>query len=244
MEKYGFVYIWFDRKHYRFYIGSHWGNETDSYICSSIWMKRAYKRRPNDFRRKILEKVFTDKKDLLEKENIWLAKIKKCELKNRYYNLTNYPKNHWSADPDKAKTISEKLKISHNRPEFKAKAREQKLGDKNPMKRPEVIAKRAKSMENVQIIPWNKGLDKSDERIKLGCEKMRAAKTKEPWNKGMKTGKRWRRMNKEDQYKLIAERNSQRRWFHDPVTKQKMFVYLGDEGTVPTNFVYGRGPRR
>ena len=29
MEKHGFVYIWFDRKHRRFYIGSHWGTEDD-----------------------------------------------------------------------------------------------------------------------------------------------------------------------------------------------------------------------
>jgi len=32
MQKYGFVYIWFDRKHKRYYIDSHWGKEDDSYI--------------------------------------------------------------------------------------------------------------------------------------------------------------------------------------------------------------------
>ena len=36
MEKYGFVYIWFDRKHKRYYIGCHWGHEDDGYVCSSI----------------------------------------------------------------------------------------------------------------------------------------------------------------------------------------------------------------
>lgn len=66
-EKYGFVYIWFDRKHKKFYIGCHWGYETDNYVCSSIWMKRAFKARPQDFKRKILSKIFTNKIDLMGK---------------------------------------------------------------------------------------------------------------------------------------------------------------------------------
>ena len=33
MEKYGFVYLWYDRKRKMFYIGSHWTTETDGYIC-------------------------------------------------------------------------------------------------------------------------------------------------------------------------------------------------------------------
>lgn len=56
MEKYGFVYIWYDRKHKRYYIGAHWGHENDGYVCSSSWMKKAYKNRPEDFKRKILKK--------------------------------------------------------------------------------------------------------------------------------------------------------------------------------------------
>ena len=40
MEKYGFVYIWYDRKHKRYYIGCRWGTENDGYICSSSWMKK------------------------------------------------------------------------------------------------------------------------------------------------------------------------------------------------------------
>ena len=65
MEKYGFVYIWFDKKHKMYYIGCHWGTETDGYICSSNRMKNAYRRRPKDFKRKILENV-NDRKTLLE----------------------------------------------------------------------------------------------------------------------------------------------------------------------------------
>ena len=44
MEKYGFVYIWYDRKHKRYYIGSHWGSEDDGYICSSTHMNHAFNR--------------------------------------------------------------------------------------------------------------------------------------------------------------------------------------------------------
>ena len=54
---YGFVYIWRDKKHNRFYIGSHWGTIDDGYVCSSTWMKRSYLRRPGDFKRKIISMV-------------------------------------------------------------------------------------------------------------------------------------------------------------------------------------------
>ena len=76
MEKYGFVYIWFDRKHKRYYIGCHWGTENDGYICSSNWMRDAYNRRPNDFKRKILTTNITDRSIMFEKEHEWFSLIK------------------------------------------------------------------------------------------------------------------------------------------------------------------------
>ena len=103
MEKYGFVYIWFDRKHKRFYIGCRWGNENDGYICSSSWMKRGFKLRPNDFKRRILKRVYTNKKDLLKEEYKWLSKIKKDDLGKRYYNLHNHHFGHWTTDNDQKK---------------------------------------------------------------------------------------------------------------------------------------------
>lgn len=87
MQKYGFVYIWRDRKHNRYYIGSHWGNELDSYICSSTWMRNAYNRRTNDFKRRIISRITTNRKDLLEEEQRWLNMIKPNEKKVRYYNI-------------------------------------------------------------------------------------------------------------------------------------------------------------
>lgn len=125
MENYGFVYIWYDKKHKRFYIGCRWGNENDGYICSSKWMKDSYKRRPHDFKRKILSKIYTNKKELLEEEFKWLSFIKNDELGKKYYNLHNHHFGHWSSDNKKLKTLSEKISIktkeAMQRPEIREK---------------------------------------------------------------------------------------------------------------------------
>lgn len=109
MEKYGFVYLWYDKKHKRFYIGCRWGNENDGYICSSPWMKQGYKLRPNDFKRRILSRVYTNKYDLLEEEYRWISKIKSEELGEKYYNLHNHHFGHWSANPDSKLSIGQKV---------------------------------------------------------------------------------------------------------------------------------------
>jgi len=85
-EKYGFVYIWRDRKNNRFYIGCHWGTEDDGYICSSTWMRNSYKRRPQDFKRRIISRTYTSKTDMFLKEYEWLCLIKREELGKKYYN--------------------------------------------------------------------------------------------------------------------------------------------------------------
>lgn len=108
-EKYGFVYLWYDKKHKRYYIGCRWGNEKDGYICSSSWMKRGYQIRGEDFKRRILSRVYTNKKDLLEEEYRWLSKIKKEELGKRYYNLHNHHFGHWTTDDNTKLTIAEKI---------------------------------------------------------------------------------------------------------------------------------------
>lgn len=107
--KYGFVYIWYDRKHRRYYVGAHWGTIDDGYVCSSPWMKQAYKLRPKDFKRKILSYVYTTKKDMFEEEYRWLSMMKPDELKGvRYYNTHNYHFSHWSANPQTAQSVKEK----------------------------------------------------------------------------------------------------------------------------------------
>ncbi len=112
--KYGFVYIWRDRKYNRYYIGSHWGREDDGYICSSPWMKISYQNRPLDFKRRIIEKNIKDRKELFEKELYWLSMIKPNEVKPlntnpKYYNLNIRNNEHWLKYPDKIKSIGQKI---------------------------------------------------------------------------------------------------------------------------------------
>lgn len=104
----GFVYLWFDRKHKRYYIGSHWGAEDDGYICSSNWMYHAIKRRPSDFKRRILKRITSSRMDLYIEEERWLSMTKPAELKKRYYNLHRGGTKHWTAYPH-AKSVKEKI---------------------------------------------------------------------------------------------------------------------------------------
>lgn len=101
MEKYGFVYIWYDRKRKMYYVGCHWGTENDGYICSSNRMRDAYRRRPQDFKRKILESNI-NKQELHAREYAWLKLMKEDELGKRYYNLHNHHFGHWMTKQDKS----------------------------------------------------------------------------------------------------------------------------------------------
>jgi hypothetical protein len=82
----GFIYIWFDRKKHRYYIGSHAGFIDDGYVCSSTWMLKSYNKRPYDFKRRILELIF-DVAVIHIREQYWLDFIKFHELGKRYYNI-------------------------------------------------------------------------------------------------------------------------------------------------------------
>jgi hypothetical protein len=109
MENYGFVYIWLDRKHKRYYIGSHWGTENDGYVCSSTWMNRAYKRRPNSFKRKIIRK-FVDRKQMLQEERRIINMIKPSEIGTKYYNLRLGASDGWHTfDDEKKLTVAQRI---------------------------------------------------------------------------------------------------------------------------------------
>ena len=179
MEKYGFVYLWYDKKHKRFYIGCHWGTEDDRYISSSSWMKQGYKHRPNDFKRRILSRVYTNKQDLLEEEYRWLSKITENELGKRYYNLHNHHFNHWSTDENKKLTVGQKVSRSKtgkkgtpHTEESKQKLREARAKQiipswkhteetKQKMRKPKPprTEEHKKNMSEAKkgSIPWNKG---------------------------------------------------------------------------------------
>ena len=96
-QKYtGYVYIWFDTKASLFYVGGHYGKVEDCYVCSSVTMKKAYNKRPESFRMRVLEYTFGTVCELRECEQKWLNMIKDEELlltenvKNKtakYYNV-------------------------------------------------------------------------------------------------------------------------------------------------------------
>jgi hypothetical protein len=122
-EKYGFIYVWFDKKYKRYYVGSHWGNENDGYVCSSRMMRQSYNRRPDDFKRRIVKRIYTNRKDLLIEEERWLSMIdpNKTTPRNttaesrtnvRYYNIKLGTQNQWWSDIDSSKTIGEKISAS------------------------------------------------------------------------------------------------------------------------------------
>jgi hypothetical protein len=168
MEKYGFVYIWYDKKHKRYYVGSHWGHENDGYVCSSTWMMKAYKIRPDDFKRKIIKKIYTSRKELMEEELRYLSMIKDHELKTRYYNLNIKSTGHWTTYPEKVKTISEKISIRTKEAMARPEIRENYLiglsTRDNKSSDPNVCEKR-----RVSMIGKNTGKDNSKAR-KLAIE--------------------------------------------------------------------------
>ena len=123
MEKYGFVYIWYDTFKQKYYIGCHWGTEDDGYICSSTWMRNAYRKRKHDFKRRIISRIYTNRKDLFEEEFKWLSLIKDEELRNRYYNISRVHPNHWSTAPTSTKSVKQKVSESWT-PERRQKHKE------------------------------------------------------------------------------------------------------------------------
>lgn len=150
IEKYGFVYLWFDRKHKRYYVGCHWGNINDGYVCSSNWMRDAYKRRPQDFKRRIIVSNICDRKEMFEIEFKYLSMIKENELSKRYYNLSKKHTNHWIITPNRLKTtrerISQNTKTAMQRPEVREKYLEGLKTRDNKASDPKVSEKKRNSM--------------------------------------------------------------------------------------------------
>ena len=144
--KTGFIYLWYDCRRKMYYIGCHFGKEDDGYICSSRRMRDVYRRRPQDFKRRIIQKNIS-RDILLTEEHKWLSRIHDDELGKKYYNLSKKHFGHWSADSNRTLTIKQKLseasKLLHQDPEYKKKFLEGRK--KMPPQTQQQIAKRAKS---------------------------------------------------------------------------------------------------
>lgn len=87
-RNHGFIYLWYDRKRKMFYLGSHLGYPSDRYVCGSKRMYAARRRRPQDFKRRIILKMeVTTIRELHKEEQRWLDMIQDEELGTRYYNM-------------------------------------------------------------------------------------------------------------------------------------------------------------
>lgn len=226
-EKYGFVYLWRDSKKNKYYIGCHWGTEDDGYICSSSWMKRTYKNRPQDFKRRILSRVYTDKKDLMDEEYKYLSQIKSEELKVKYYNLNNHKHNHWSSNPD-SRSINQK--ISDSWTEEKRNKQSKRMSKNNPMADKDIVKKRLVTWNSKERSPWNKGLTKYDSEIlrKQGKEHSIKMIGKVSWNIGRKVTNETKRKISESQTGSLYYNN------------KKINIRLLPNDEIPEGFVRGR----
>ena len=213
-EKYGFVYIYRDRKHKRYYIGCHWGYEDDGYICSSRWMRRSYKRRKENFKRRILTKIYSGKHDLLNEEYRWLQMIKPEELGKKYYNLKIWRAFDWYTDENKKLVVGEKIskklkefwkndeerekqsilmkKIS-NLPEVR---QNMSNAHKGKIQSEETKEKRAKKLKGHSFNKGKKRTEEQKQNMKnsFNCPEVKerrieSHKGQKAWNKGKKTGK-------------------------------------------------------
>jgi hypothetical protein len=92
-------------------------------------MRDAFRRRPHDFRRRIIARIYTNRKDTFQKEEQFLQMIQKHEVGKRYYN-THLTTGHWSSDPDKFKEIVSKRDYHAVSDETREKMRNAKLGRK------------------------------------------------------------------------------------------------------------------
>jgi hypothetical protein len=77
-------------------------------------MRRSYERRPEDFKRRILKRIMTNRVDLLAEENRWLGMIKPTEIKPtnpkpRYFNLYLRTGKRWHTDEESRKTVGQKI---------------------------------------------------------------------------------------------------------------------------------------
>lgn len=116
-DYFGFVYEWTDHSNMIKYIGSHHGSTEDSYKGSNTRFRRAIKKRPEDFKRKILEYSLIDKKEhTLSIEQKWLDSVENIKDNPEYYNQKNEASGGWSFITDEhIEKRSRKLKENHSK---------------------------------------------------------------------------------------------------------------------------------
>jgi hypothetical protein len=241
-EKFGFVYIWYDRKHKRFYIGSHWGFEDDGYICSSNWMRHAYRRRPQDFKRRILTRYYGNRRGLYDIEQKWLDLIKPEELamgKNdtnesttiRYYNFNKKVFIPWHSTDEGIKIVGEKISKTNKGKVFGP--RDPSVGKNISITKTKKFAERQEkhgykfTPEHCASIAKGKQGYKHTEEWKANNAKL----VKEQWANGVRKGKphteEWKKQNsiRNKGKKLSSEQVEMMR-----INNYKSYIIVYDDG--------------
>ena len=187
MEKEGFIYIWYDRKRKMYYIGCHWGTIDDGYICSSRWMRQAHKRRPEDFKRRILQRGL-EKKGLKEHEVKWLSLIKTEELGTRYYNLSKIlTGNGWKKGTPRSEETKEKISkslqgnIPWNKGKILSEAQKRRISEDTKRGMGNLSEEKKENIKKTHFktgqTPWNKGkrgcFSHTDEWKQANSERMK-----------------------------------------------------------------------
>ena len=125
----GFVYLWENTENKKMYIGSHLGNVNDGYVGSGVYFKRAFEKKPENFKRTI---IYTGNK--FRDIETFILKSVDAANSDRFYNLKNDAVGGWSHCQSKeikekrGKALSE-AKIGIAPP----CASRDKKGTKNPM---------------------------------------------------------------------------------------------------------------
>lgn len=250
MQKYGFVYIWYDRKHKRYYIGCHWGLENDGYICSSSNMKSAYNRRPSDFKRKILNRIYTNKQELLEEEYRWLSKIKTEEIGKKYYNLHNHHFGHWSTDENSKLTVGQKISASPLRNQRISEANKGKrVSEETKQKLREANKKQFQNIDQIDIRKqkskelWSNPeyIEKQNKaRSKVGFYKGNAKPHSEETKQHLRNIKLGVQIHNEESKKRISESVSNLIW----ITNGKDNTRINKLESIPNGYRQGRTRKR
>jgi hypothetical protein len=237
-EKYGFVYIWFDRKYKRYYVGSHWGFEDDGYICSSRMMRQSYNRRPDDFKRRIIKRIYTNRKDLLIEEERWLGMIDpdKTTPRNttvesrknvRYYNIKLGTQNHWWSDEDRTLTIGEKISISKTGKN--TGPRDPSVGENISKSKKEKFAKKQEEL-GYKFSPEHCEKLADGRKGKSHTEEWKAENSirmKKQWDDGTrKRAQPKKKMTKEEQA-VVSSESLKSKWA-DPEWKERQRVALSE----------------
>ena len=243
MEKYGFVYIWYDCKREMYYIGSHWGYIEDGYICSSNRMRDAHRRRPDDFKRRIVEQT-NKREELLDIEQKWLSLAER--KKDRYYNLCFTTKSPWWNNQQSRLTVGQKISASPMRNQRISEANKGKkvsedtkhkirLANKKQFQDPEQIEMRKRKSKELWQDP--EYIEKQKKvRSKEGFYKgFTGNHTKETKNKISKSKLGVPVHNKESKSK-ISKAFSNKIWINDGFINKRIDKNI----EMPEGFVRGR----